>query len=207
MSNKIIWILFLTTISYNLQSQITYGVQAGVNFQNINGKDFTGDKLENDLAIGFNAGVNAQIPLVPDFYIQPVLLYTVKGANLDYLGFDNDVRLGYIELDLNLMFKPLVGTGHFMLGFGPYIAYGITAGKDDVEFKNSVELTDEPTNIYFKRFDAGGNLFFGYELPNNLSFQVNTQLGLVNIVPDYPIQDSDTNFKNTGFGLSVGYRF
>lgn len=209
MFKKIIWLLLMTSLSYTMHSQITYGVQAGVNFQNINGKDLTGEKLENDLAIGFNVGVNAQMPLVPDFYIQPVLLYSVKGSNLDIPGFDEEVRLGYAELSLNLLFKPMVGTGHFMLGFGPYFAYGITAGKDQnkVHYQNSVELTDDLSDVYLKRFDAGGNLFFGYEFANNLSFQVNTQLGLVNILPDYPVQDSDANFKNTGFGLSVGYRF
>jgi len=209
MNNKIFFSIIMLVCAYCLHSQTTFGVHAGVNFQNINGKDFLGDKLENGLAIGYNAGVNAQIPLAPEFYFQPGLMFSLKGSNLDMTGFDDEVRLGYIEVPLNLLFKPLVGTGHLLLGFGPYVAYGVTSGKekDDVKYQSSVSLTDDPTDVYLKKFDAGANLFFGYELANNLSFQVNTQLGLLNILSDYPVQNSKTNFKNTGFGLSLGYRF
>lgn len=36
--------------------------------QNLNGKNILDDKLENDMIIGFHVGVNAQIPIVPQFY-------------------------------------------------------------------------------------------------------------------------------------------
>jgi len=209
MNTKIYFSIIFFSMFSLLNGQTSFGVHAGINFQNINGKDFLGDKLENGLAIGYNAGVNAQIPLAPEFYFQPGLMFSLKGSNLDMTGFDDEVRLGYIEVPLNLLFKPLVGTGHLLLGFGPYVAYGVTSGKekDDVKYQSSVGLTDDPGDVYLKNFDAGANLFFGYELAGNLSFQVNTQLGLLNILSDYPVQNNKTNFKNTGFGLSVGYRF
>ena len=40
----------------------------------------TGDKLDNKLKTGFNAGVNAEIPVGVDFYVQPGLLFSTKGA-------------------------------------------------------------------------------------------------------------------------------
>jgi len=46
----------------------SFGLRAGVNFQNINGKDENDDKLKNDMLIGFNIGVNAEIPVGVDFY-------------------------------------------------------------------------------------------------------------------------------------------
>ena len=52
-----------------------------------------------------------------------------------------------------------------MLGFGPYVGYGIggkvktTGGsvdlKTDVKFQNVVEIGDDPTVSYFKALDAG----------------------------------------------------
>ena len=51
-----------------------FGVRAGVNFQNINGKDANDDKLENDLITAFHAGVQVDIPIAPQFYFQPGLL-------------------------------------------------------------------------------------------------------------------------------------
>jgi len=58
----------------------TFGIRGGVNFQNINGKDQDGNKLSNDLVTRFNIGVNAEIPVGTDFYFQPGLLFTTKGA-------------------------------------------------------------------------------------------------------------------------------
>src|SRR6185436_6758989 len=72
----------------DLRGSTSFGLRAGVNFQNINGKDESGDKLENDMLTGFNIGINAEIPVGVDFYFQPGLLYTVKGAKSE------DVILG-----------------------------------------------------------------------------------------------------------------
>ncbi len=62
------------------QSKTSFGIRAGVNFQNLNGKDLNDDKLENKLKTGFNAGVNAEIPVGIDFYLQPGLLFSTKGS-------------------------------------------------------------------------------------------------------------------------------
>jgi hypothetical protein len=176
----------------------SFAVLGGVNLQNLNGKDVSGNKLENDMIIGYHFGVNAQIPVAPEFYFQPGLMFSTKGAKIS----TNTYKLSYVELPLNFVYKALVGNGYFMLGFGPYVAYGI--GGKDIEFKKEMESGDNPLSVY-KPFDAGANLFFGYELPSGIFVQLNTQLGMLNIRPDnYP--DSST-LKNTGYGISLGYRF
>ena len=70
--------------------------------------------------------------------------------------------------------------------------------KNDIEFGNEVGEN--------KRFDAGANLLAGYEFSNKLSFQLNAGLGLVNMY-NRPDSDNKTTVKNTGFGVSLGYRF
>jgi hypothetical protein len=129
----IIAILFLAINYASAQDQMTFGIRAGVNFQNINGKNMLGDKLENDLLTGFHAGVNVEIPVGTDIYFQPGLLFSTKGSKLDE-GENATAKLhtSNLELPLNLLFKPLLGTGHMLLGFGPYIGYGI-GGKVDTE--------------------------------------------------------------------------
>lgn len=188
-----------------------FGVRAGVNLQNINGKDTQGDNLENKLTTGFHAGVNYEIPVGTDVYFQPGLLFSTKGSKLE-MGdpLVSKLSLSYIELPLNLIFKPLLGTGHMLLGLGPYLGYGVggkaTDRDFDVEFQSEVLENDPDDVIYLKAFDAGANFIIGYEFANMLSFQLNAQLGLLDINPDYWIED-DTVLKNTGFGLSLGYRF
>jgi hypothetical protein len=193
-------------------------ILGGVNFQNFNGKDFNGDKLENDLAAGFHAGLNVQIPIAPEFYFQPGLLFSTKGAKNVTGQVTSTYRLSYLELPLNLVYKSQVGNGYIMLGFGPYVGYAVS-GKatyvsgsveinNDIEFTNEVNSGDPLLTPYFKAMDIGGNLFFGYEMAGGLFIQLNSQLGMVKINPDdNRIADNKTNIKNTGFGLSAGYRF
>lgn len=201
---------FAQTGTTVMAGSTTFGVRAGVNFQNINGKDGNDNELENKLMTGFHAGVNAEIPVGTGSYLQPGILYSMKGAD-DWYSGGNKVKLSYVEVPINFIYKPVLGTGNMLLGFGPYIAFGIGGkveaanGNDqEIEFVNKYD----PNNFapQLKRFDAGGNLLAGYELANGLSFQLNAQLGLVNINPEGLYSDI-TKMKNTGFGVSVGYRF
>ncbi len=204
------------------KQKTTFGIRAGINFQNINGKDAKGDKMHNSIIPGFNTGVNAEIPVATDFYIQPGLLFTTKGGKSDYKdngqSYTQKVGLAYLEVPVNFLYKPEVGSGHLLAGFGPYVEFGL-AGKvkysganpppdKDVVFKNTITAAEANTNAYYRRVGAGANLLFGYELKNNLSMQLNAQLGLTNInAKDETVPDPKTAAKNTGFGISVGYRF
>lgn len=218
-------ILILSTVA--MQAQIGFGLLGGVNFQNINGKKSNGDKLENGLMTGFHAGVNVNIPVATDFYFQPGLLYSVKGSRNEFFNsplkaagdYSTTTKLSYIEMPLNLLFRPQLGNGYLLLGFGPYLAYGIS-GKETtqlssisvdrkVKFENSVGvLTALDGNAYYRPFDAGANFLFGYEFGMGVFIQLNAQLGLLKINPEYRwISDDQTAYKNTGYGLSFGYRF
>ena len=186
------------------QSDVTFGIRAGVNFQNLTGKDADGNNLENDLKTGFNAGVNAEIPVGIDFYLQPGLLFSTKGAKYDFQGIETKRNISYLELPVNFLYKPALGEGRLLLGFGPYAAYALggkikgPSADIDMEFGDEVDET--------KAFDAGANLLAGYEFSNNLSFQLNAGLGLINMY-NRPNGDSETSLKNTGFGVFLGYRF
>jgi hypothetical protein len=199
-------LMFLLSLSVQAQEGVRFGVLGGVNFQNINGKDSDGDKLENDLKFGFHAGVNAMLGIAPEFYLQPGILFSTKGCKFN----ETDVKLNvsYLEIPLNFLYRGELGNGAVLIGFGPYLGFGLTGKlKDDdgnsidVEFSNDQGTSETVT---MKRFDAGANVFAGYELSTGIFFQLNTQLGLLGINPE--TSGSET-WKNTGFGLSAGYRF
>lgn len=194
----------------------SFGIRAGVNFQNLNGKNGLGNKLENKLIPGFHVGVNADIPLATDFFIQPGVLFSTKGAKLNNPGNEATFNLSYVEVPVNLLYKPAFGTGNLLLGFGPYAGYAISGkfkpenGNDtDIKFQNTLSASDlQNKAFYSKRFDAGANFLAGYEFASKFSVQLNTQLGLIKINPDYEgFPDDKSSTKNTGFGLSLGYRF
>ena len=215
----------LILIGYSAKAQeegVSFGIRAGFNMQNFNGKDPAGDKLELNLVPRFHAGVVVEIPIAPEFYFQPGLLYTTKGAKSDeFLGTASaEFNLSYLELPLSFVYKPQLGDGYFFLGFGPYVSYGIggkakfnianVSFESNIEFENDYEIEDPPPQDrkYFKPLDFGGNIFFGYELKNGISLQLNAQLGLAKINSDNTaVPALDPEFRNTGFGLSLGYNF
>lgn len=205
--------VLMVSVPFVSAQKTSFGVLGGLNFQNYTGKDYAGDKLSNDIRLGFHIGANAQIAVAPDFYFQPGLLLSTKGTKESAGSEDAKIRVSYIEMPLNLVYKPLVGKGHFLLGFGPYLGYGIS-GKisvgdisEDIKFKGTVDSNDAQAT-YLRAFDAGAGIFAGYELENGVFCQFNTQLGLVKINPGYEGSTGDkSSVKNTGFGLSFGYRF
>lgn len=191
----------------------TFGIRAGVNFQNLNGQ-IAGNDLDNKIKVGFNGGVNAEIPLADEFYIQPGLLFTTKGAKADN-NSDSKINISYLELPVNFLYKPILGAGKLLLGAGPYAGYALGGkfkgnnGDIDLEFDSKLTTAEAAKYFYtFKRFDFGANLLVGYEFSNKFSAQLNAQLGLANISPKVDGFDSDDyKTKNTGFGVSLGYRF
>ena len=193
------------------------GILGGVNFQTLTGTNHIGDELDNDMLTGYHGGINIQIPIAPEFYFQPGLLYSLKGAKNTSGALTSSTKVSYIELPLNLVYKGRLGNGYFMVGFGPYISYGIggkvtTTGGDasletDLIFQNSVASTDPLVATYFRPFDAGGNIFAGYEMAGGLFFQLNTQLGMLEVNPENAwFPNDEASVKHTGFGFSLGYR-
>ncbi len=214
---KAIVMLLLISFSSNAQnknnsSAIGFGIRAGVNFQNINGKDAAGDKLENKLVPRFQGGLTAEIPLADEFYLQPGILYSGKGTKFN--SNEAKLNLGYAEIPVSLLFKPVLGTGKMLLGVGSYVGFAINGklkqqngSTTDVKFANSVTLAEATSAYYAKRLDAGANLLVGYEMSNRWSLQLNAQWGMAKINPQIEGVNNKTAYRNTGFGLSLGYRF
>lgn len=203
-------VLALTAGAVSAQSKTTFGVRAGVNFTNLNGK-FLDQDLDNKMKVGFHVGVNAEIPLADEFYLQPGVLFSTKGAKAD--EGDGKQNISYVEVPINFLYKADLGTGKLLMGVGPYVGIAVGGkfkgdGEDlDMEFGNDVD-TELEFAVTRKRLDYGGNLLFGYEFTNNFSVQLNAQLGMANMFPKADGEKlDDTKMKNTGFGVSVGYRF
>ena len=175
------------------KAKTSFGVKAAVTASNITGKDGSGKKLDNKTAIRFNLGFNAEFPVAQDFYFQPGVSLDTKGYVSKNTTPEQKLNLFYIDVPMNFIYKPASGNGHVLVGFGPYVGFGI-GGKlkimsspeqnIDVEYRNSVNATTPAGRVYLKRVDAGANVLFGYEWNSGLSLQLNSQIGLTNLVPD-----------------------
>jgi hypothetical protein len=223
---SLLMILVLTgslTFAQNSEAaKMSFGIIGGASLQNLNGKDAGGDKLTNTMIPGFHAGLNVQIPVAPQFYFQPGLMFSTKGAKDTFTVLGTTItqttKLSYVEIPLNLVYKGALGNGFIMLGFGPYVGYAI-GGKmltkggslsqdNKITFKSTIETGDDPTMPYYKALDAGGNIFAGFQMASGIFAQLDTQLGLIKINPkNNRNSDDKSSVKNTGFGVSLGFRF
>lgn len=198
--------------------QMTIGVRAGGNLYTMAGKDFMGGRLDNGFTTGFHAGANVQIPVLHEVYFQPGLLYSVKGAQEKQGEGSGTFKVSYLELPLNVVYKTRLDRGFFFVGLGPYVGYGIEgkiltkAGATEtvtpIKFKNQVEPADQLTAVHLRKMDAGAGFLIGYEMFAGLFIQVNAQLGVMKINPEYTmLPEDDSSIRNAGSGLSLGFRF
>ena len=200
--NVILTVVALMAFAVGASAQ-GFGVNAGVNFFNQTIK-FDGEKFDDaKMRPGFHIGVDYEIGIAPDFYFAPGLQYSSKGTKAEFSEYSEKTVLNYLEVPLNLVYKPLLGSGNLIVNFGPYLGYGIGGKYKSDEADEDIEFGSDAEDD-FKPFDMGANIGFGYMLGGGLSVKFNAQLGLINILPE---GDSDNLIKNNGFGLSVGYRF
>ena len=102
--------VFIATSFGILNAQSTpvgpeFGIKGGANMSNL----YSGDVDDKNAIYGFNAGFYAAFPISDNIFIQPEILYTTKGAELEYNSdFVSGVgrfRLNYIEVPLLVKFK------------------------------------------------------------------------------------------------------
>lgn len=189
-----------------------FGVKGSFNMFNLSEKDAQGDKVENKMLPVFDAGVFYEFGIAPEFYIRPELLFAQKGGQYEGVN-ETKARISYLEVPVLFLYKGGLGDSHVLLGFGPYLSYGLMgkvksdAAEVDVKFKSDVSATDALSALYVKPFDFGAKLMAGYEFNGGLSLALNASYGMSNIEPKVAGNTLDSSTKNVGFGLTLGYRF
>jgi hypothetical protein len=197
--------VLLFSVATQAQSPLSFGVQAGLNLSNVSwtGADDASSK------IGFNIGVTADYGLADALYLQPALLYTVKGAS-DVAGDDVSASLSYLELPINLAYKIPVTEGcTVVLKAGPYLAYGLSAKLSGEEggVSAEIDLYKENEDIWgtddapLKKLDYGIGIGAGIEF-GQIVAGLSYEMGLANLA-NY----DGGKIKNQNAFLSVGYKF
>ena len=140
---KIVLLALLNLGMLSASAQTNFGILAGFNNSTQRYADRV-PKLEKKFYLLWHAGVAADIPIAGRFYLQPQLLVSAKGGNSEVRDLDRNVyftsdltskvRLLYLELPVNVLYKLPLGPGKLIAGAGPYIAYGL-GGKGQRIFK------------------------------------------------------------------------
>jgi hypothetical protein len=227
MKSKVFVFALAMVFSSISKAQVSYGIRAGISLQNLDSKWPNGDDRNYENKTGFHVGATAEMHIISDFYFQPGVLFSTKGARLENVFLANEIKISisYIEVPVNFLYKPAFGPGKLLIGVGPYLAIAIGGHvkrdekeRDDingkVKIKNEItsrEWSDAPydAKYYVKRFDVGGNLLVGYEFTKKIAVQLNAQSGLTDIAPkiDWDGGIDKSQAKNIGIGISFGYHF
>ena len=213
--------LFFFMLALSAQDKTTIGIRGGYNLYKIHGRNADGSNFSLKTEDGFHLGADIEIPINDrNMYLQPGILYNQKGANFssyNYMGqnFHGDIKLTYIEVPVNIVFKPSLGSGRAILGAGAFVGRGtgreagVDQGMYDVRFSEDVSSAQlDQTPFYFRPWDAGANFIAGYQFANNLLTQLNAQIGMKRINPSVDGQwDGKMKHRTMGLSLSLGFRF
>ncbi|MBZ4041229.1 MULTISPECIES: porin family protein [Flavobacterium] len=181
-----------------------FGIKGGVNMSNLYSDS---DDIDDENALwGFNAGIFAAFPIADKVFIQPEILYTTKGAELDYnvagVAGTNKFKLNYIEVPLLVRFNL---TENFNVHVGGYASYLVNAkltGEGDIEFDDELDADD------FERFDAGLSAGVGLDF-NPISIGLRYNYGLTTIGKEREAFGNTYTFpdaKNSNLSLYLAYK-
>ncbi len=196
------------------QAQTSYGLKAGVNLGKYsNPSDLQKDYQKNN--VSFYVTGFADIPVAPQFSIQPGVSLQGKGAKYEYNGNNLDGSTTRntmsVEIPVNAVYYIPAGTGNVFLGAGPYVGFNIS-GKDKVkgnvgewasgegDYDLSFSGDDKDMNL----IDAGVNFLGGYKFGNGLLINAGYGLGLSNLNPS---DNSDNKFSNRVLSFGLGFQF
>jgi hypothetical protein len=167
-------------LSFEMIGQgIKIGFKAGMNYSN-----FTNSEIDTDAITSFHAGLVTEIQLFKYMSLQPELLYSTQGAELDNFGNQIKNELGYISIPVLAKFYL---NDKLSLELGPQASFLLNE-------RNEVAAGDSNT---FDFAVAGG---LSYKLGKHFFIQGRYGIGLTE-----PKRDAGVN--NTVIQGSIGFMF
>jgi hypothetical protein len=181
-----------------------FGVKGGFNMSNLYN---SGDDVDdNNILYGFNAGVYATLPISDFIAIQPEVLFTTKGAELEY---NNALVSGNAKFKLNYIEVPLLVrvniTKNFNVHAGGYASYLVSSkvkGNGDFDFDEDIDTND------LNKFDAGLSAGVGVDF-SPLSIGVRYNYGLTTVGKERTVAGTTYTFpdaKNSNLSIYLSYK-
>ena len=199
--------LFMTASFGMLQAQeekvtTEFGVKGGFNMSNL----YQSEADDNNVIYGFNAGVYATLPISDFIAIQPEILYTTKGAELDYNNAFVDgnakFKLNYIEVPLLVRVNITKNFNVHAGGYASYLVSSKVTGDGDINFDEAVDTDD------LNKFDAGIAAGVGVDF-NPISVGLRYNYGLTTVGKERTVAGTTYTFpdaKNSNLTLYLSYK-
>ena len=141
----------------NAQAKSRFGIKGGINLSQLYIND--SDLDDENMKVGFHAGVYAIAPLSEAFFIQPELIFSSAGTKATYKGSSLlGIQAGEVRFNLNYIQLPILFSGNLgpvSLQAGPYASYLINANVSDVKNDGTVASSRELNTEDFNKLDYG----------------------------------------------------
>jgi len=189
------------------QHKVEYGfnIGGGLGIQHVGNNSVI---LNNSIRT-FNANLVVAVPVYKEFFLRTGIGLQNKGTVIAEDALTTTNRITYVEIPVMISRKLEIPTlGKLLLGFGGYVAKGVT-GTIDYETPNSSTFDKIAFgDAYdFQRYDAGLSALVGLELNNRLTFDLGYDFGLYNIASQ-SLKDTGTlNVFNREFTITLGVKF
>lgn len=133
-----------------MAQDISAGVKGGMNFSNL----IQNEIEDNNMRIGWHAGLYAKAPISSHLFLQPELAYSTKGNRITYdvvgASGESTLNLNYIDLPVLLGIQLTEGLS---IHAGPYVSYLVHTNIDTSgDFGDGQEELDRD---HFNSFDYG----------------------------------------------------
>jgi hypothetical protein len=187
---KIYFALMAFIILNNAFGQVSFGLKAGGNLANIK----IDASVDKKAILQFHAGGMLWAGLTEKLFIQPELLYSIKGFNSPSIDFieDHDIRLSYIATPILLGYQV---NKNVSLMFGPEFGF-LTDAKADFG-EASFDRTDS-----YSKVDIGVDLAISFKPAKKVGFDLRYNYGIKSL-DKVLIRDTE---GNTTYGAKTANR-
>lgn len=201
--SSVLIVCFLFALSVQTFGQ-RIGFQAGVNIAKMSMKDDEDNYTDLvDPIMGFNAGVNFEIPFGDLLSVEAALIAETKGYNIKEFYF-GELKANALFVDLPILVKvgPSFGPIKVFGAAGPYIGMGI-AGKYKAGGESEDITWGSGDDADSKRMDFGAKFGAGAEF-SGFNLGIYYSLGLANMAVD-----TEGGYKESTrtLSISLGYKF
>lgn len=215
-------LFFLSSLAFSVaamaQSNVSFGVRAGINNSNLRGNavqsfqnilDYAGGAVSTNSKTGFYGGGFVSIPVSEQFSIEPGLTYSQKGYEMkgsfgikgtDLVGAKSQLNLNYVEMPV----LAKANISGFQVFAGPQVSYlananlHTTAGALGFNFINDRrDVKDQ-----FNQWDVALTGGVGYQFSNGFSVNAAYDHGLSKLNSGQSLEAYNQSVK-----VGVGFRF
>lgn len=175
-------------------------IRGGLNLSNL----YVNDVEDENLKAGLNIGIGVKLPVSQGFSVQPELLYSMKGAQLNYnnvLGSGKyKYNLEYLEVPVAAVFNV---SRNFNIHLGPYVGFLLSARVKDVDQDGNINGVTELDKDNFRTTDYGLFGGIGFDI-QNFTLGARYNYGLQEIGRTGLAGELTRNSKNSVLSFYIG---